>query len=121
MKRLNKEEIKQFADALCMTEQEAQEVTDIFANIYEKEQNGKHGWKIGMPLDSADDYIRELENHWHREYGWQDYYEYEKECCYCDYDEAETIFETVETFKKYIQMNDCAYELKCSNMIIIVC
>lgn len=120
MKRLNTEEIKQVADALLMTEQEAKEVTDIFAEIYRKEQSGKRGWKIGMPLDSADDYIREWENHWHREMSWQEYYNYEKECCYYDYDEAKTIFETVETFKKYVQMHDFAYELKCSNMIIIV-
>jgi hypothetical protein len=120
MKRLNTEEIKQMADALCMTEQEAKEVADIFADIYEKEQSGKRGWKIGMPLDSADDYIREWENHWHREMNWQEFYDYEKECCYYDYDEAETIFETTETFKEYVKMFDFAYELS-NGLIIIVC
>lgn len=120
MKKLNSKEIKQVADALLMTEQEAREVIDIFAEIFTKEQQGKVGWKIGMPLESADDYIREWENHWHREMGWQEYYNYEKECCFNDYDEAETIFETVETFKDYVKMYDFAYELKCSNIIIIV-
>lgn len=121
MKRLNTEEIKQMADALCMTEQEAKEVAEIFADIYEKEQNGKHGWKIEMPLESADDYIREWENHWHREMSWQEFYDYEKQYCYYDYDKAEEIFKTVDTFKEYVRMNDFAYELKCSSMIIIVC
>ena len=120
MKRLNKEEIKQMADALLMTEQEAQEVADIFAEIYKKEQGGKRGWKIGMPLDSADDYIREWENHWHRETNWQEYYNYEKENCWYDYDKPEIILESAETLKDNVQ-NDIAYELKCSGMIIIVC
>ena len=120
MKRLNKEEIKQMANALMMTEQEAQEVADIFADIYEKEQGGKRGWKVGMPLDSADDYIKEWENHWHRETNWQEFYTYEKEDCYSDYDEAETIFETIETFKEYVEMFDFAYELS-NGLIIVVC
>ena len=121
MKRLNTEEIKQVADALLMTEEEAKEIVNIFADIYEEEQNYKRGWKIGMPLDSADDYIREWENHWHREMSWQEFYDYEKGCNLYDYDDAEEIFETVETFKEYVKMGDWAYELKCSNMIIIVC
>lgn len=122
MKRLNTEEVKQMADALLMTEQEAQEVAEIFADIYEKEQGGKYGWKVEMPLESADDYIREWENHWHREMSWQDYYDYEKDNCYDCYasDDAEKIFKTVETFKNHIQMYNIAYELKHSNMIIIV-
>lgn len=122
MKRLNTEEIKQMADALCMTEQEAKEVAEIFADIYEKEQGGKYGWKIEMPLESADDYIREWENHWHREMSWQEYYDYEKNNCYdCyTYDDAEKIFKTVETFKNHIQMYNIAYELKHNTMIIIV-
>lgn len=121
MKRLNKEEIKQMADALMMTEQEAQEVADIFANIYEKEQGGKRGWKINQLLESVDNYIDEWEGHWHREFGWEEFYSYEKEEFYSYYDDAEAIFETVETFKEYIRINGFAYELKCSNMIIIVC
>lgn len=121
MKRLNTEEIKQVANALLMTEEEAKEVVNIFTDIYEKEQSGKRGWRIGMPLESADDYIREWENKWHRETNWQEFYDYEKECCYYDYDEPETIFETVETFEEYVKMNDFAYELKCSDVIIIVC
>jgi hypothetical protein len=122
MKRLNAEEIKQMADALIMEEEEAREVAEIFADIYENEQNGRVGWKIGMPLDSADDYIREWENHWHREINWQEFYTYEKENCYdCyDYDDAEAIFKTVDSFKNHIQTYDIAYELKCSSLIIIV-
>ena len=121
MKRLNTEEIKQVAGALCMTEAEAKEVAEIFADIYEKEQGGKSDWKIGKPLESADDYIDEWEGHWHRETNWQEFYEYEKENCYSDYNEAEEIFETVETFKEYVELFDFAYELKCNGMIIVVC
>ena len=118
MKILNTEEIKQVANALCMTEQDAKEVTDIFANIYQNEQDGKHGWKVGMPLESADDYIREWENHWHREANWQEYYNYEKENCWYDYDKPEIILKSVETLKDDVQ-NYIAYELS-SGMIIIV-
>lgn len=118
MKRLNKEEIKQMADALLMTEKDAQEVADIFAEIHEKEQGGKYGWKIGMPLDSADDYIREWENHWHRESNWQEYYDYERNNFFCDYEMAEKVFKSVESFKNYVA--NSSYELS-SGLIIIVC
>ena len=120
MKRLNTEEIKKVADYLCMTEQEAKEVTEIFADIYEKEQGGKHGWKIGKLLENADDYIDEWEGHWHRETNWQEFYEYEKENCYSDYNEAEAIFETIETFKEYVELFEFAYELS-NGLIIVVC
>lgn len=121
MKTLNKEEVKILAVNLLMTEDEAQEVADIFARILKEEQGGKSGWKIKLQLNSVDDYIEEWENHWHREANWEDYYSYEKEACYSDYDEAETIFESLETFKRYVRMYRFAYELSCSDMIIIVC
>ena len=122
MKRLNTEEITQMANALLMTEEMVREVADIFADIYEHEQQGRHGWKIGMPLESADDYIREWENHWHRETNWEEFYIYEQDNYFDDYgDNAEEIFETLETFKNYVQECDFAYELKCNGMIIVVC
>lgn len=121
MKKLNIEETKLMANALSMTEQEAHEVANVFADIFTNEQNGKSGWKIHSLLESVNDYIREWEDHWHREANWQEYYLYEKENCYYDYDGPEEIFKTLDTFKKYIQIYDYAYELKCNGMIIIVC
>ena len=119
MKKLNTEEIKQFANALSFTESEAKDITDLFYKL--KIENPINHWKVLMPLNDVDEYIREWENHWHREMNWQEFYNYEKECCYYDYDEPETIFTTIETFKEYVKMFDFAYELKCSDMIIIVC
>lgn len=121
MKKLNVEEIKLMASDLCMTEQMAQEVANVFVDIFTNKQNGKSGWKIHSLLESVNDYIREWEDHWHRETNWQEYYLYEKENCYYDYDGAEEIFKTLDSFKKYNQMFDFAYELKCNGMIIIVC
>ena len=121
MKKLNVEEIKWMASALSMTEQEAQEVANIFADIFVNKQKGKRGWQIYSRLENVDDYIKEWEDHWHRESNWEEFYKYEKEDCYYDYDEPETIFETSETFRTYVGMFDFAYELKCSGMIIIVC
>ncbi len=122
MKILNKEEVKQMADALFMTEQEAQEVADIFVKIYTKEQGNKNGWKLQLPLLDVDDYIREWENHWHRESNWEEYYNYEKEnnlYCYGETDaEAEKVFESLETFKECI--GNTTYELS-NGLLIIVC
>ena len=121
MKKLSNEEIKTMADALCMTEQEAKETADIFVKIYE-EQGNKSGWKIHLPLNNVDDYISEWEGHWHREINWEEYYEYEKEnnlYCYGETeDEAESIFSSLESFKKCV-LNEC-YELT-NGLIIVVC
>jgi hypothetical protein len=120
MKKLNTEEIKQFADALCMTEQEAKEVTDLFYKL--KMENPINNWKVSMPLNDVDEYIREWENHWHRELNWNEYYDYEKEnymYCYADTDaEAEKIFESIETFKNCVSSH--SYELS-DGLIVIVC
>lgn len=119
MKKLNTEEIKQFANALSFTESEAKDITDLFYKL--KIENPINHWKVLMPLNDVDEYIREWENHWHREMNWQEFYNYEKECNLYDYDKAEEIFETIETFKDYVKTFDFAYELKCSDMIIVVC
>lgn len=121
MKRLNTEEITQMANALSMTEEMAKEVSDMFADIYEHEQKGKCGWKIGLPLESVDNYIKEWENHWHRETNWEEFYTCEKEEYFYCYDKAEEIFETLESFMNYVHDFDFAYELKCNGMIIVVC
>ena len=120
MKILNTKEIKQVAMDLSMTEWEAKKVTDIFAKIYINEQEGKGGWKINSNLNNVDEYITEWDNHWHREYSWVEFYEYEKENCFFDYDNADEIFESLNNFKEYVRMYDFAYELQ-DGMIIIVC
>ena len=118
MKVLDKQEIKQMADALMMTEQDTQEVADIFVKILAEEQNGNYGWKIHKPLNDVDDYIREWEDHWHREENWQEYYDYESNNFFYDYEMAEKVFETLETFKDNVA--ESSYELG-SGLIIIVC
>lgn len=121
MKKLNEEEIKRVAGMLSMTEQMAQEVVDVFADILENEQHGKRGWKIHLPLEGADDYIREWEDHWHRESSWQDFYDDEKTNWFYEYENPEEIFETIDTFKEYVKLFGFAYELSCNGMIIVVC
>lgn len=117
MKKLSPEEIKIFAGCLCFTENEAKEITDLFYNL-----KAENSWKIDMPLNDIDEYIREWENHWHREANWQEYYNYEKEnCLYCYADtdeEAEAIFESLETFKERVL--NLTYELS-SGLIVVVC
>ena len=118
MKILNKAEIKELADFLCMTEEQAQEVANIFVKIYTEEQSNNDGWKIQKSLENVNDYIKEWEDHWHRESNWQEYFDYEKENCYSDYNNPEKVFENMETFKEEVVFN--SYELN-SGLIIIVC
>lgn len=118
MKILNKAEIRELANSLCMTEEEAQEVADTFVKIYTEEQNNKIGWKIQKPLENVKDYIDEWEGHWHRESDWDEYYRYEKENYFDDYENSEKVFESMETFKTEVAGH--SYELKCG-LIIIVC
>lgn len=57
MKKLNTEEIKQFADALLFTESEAKDITDLFYNL--KKENPINHWRVLLPLNDVDEYIRE--------------------------------------------------------------
>lgn len=120
MKKLNTEEIEHFAFVLGFTESEAKEITDLFYKL--KAENPISNWKVGMPLNDVGEYIREWENHWHRETNWKEYYNYEKEnflYCYADTDEeAEAIFESMEKFKECV--SNMAYELS-SGLIAVVC
>lgn len=117
MKILNRGEILQMALCLAMSEQEAQEVADIFVNIYTDERDDQR-WKVESPLANVDDYIKEWENHWHRESNFEEYYKYEKENCYYDYSEPEECFSSLESFKK--RTTDYHYELS-NGLIIVVC
>lgn len=120
MKKLNTEEIKQFADDLGFTQKEAKNITDLFYNL--KVENPINNWKVGMPLNTVDDYIDEWENHWHREANWKEYYKYEKENHFADYDfeigRAERVFKNLDTFKEEVAY--CSYELS-TGLIVIVC
>lgn len=119
MKKLSVEEIKKVANELVMSELEAKEVTELFADILEKEQGGKKGWKIHLQLNCVDEYVREWEDHWHREKSWDEFYAYEKENYFDDY--AYGVFDTVDTFKEYVKLFGYAYELERSGMIAAVC
>ena len=119
MIKLNSDNVKVFADYLCFTEDDAKEITDLFYTL--KAENPNNNWKVCLPLNDTDDYIREWENHWHREAGWEDYYKYEKEnCIYCYGENDEVlnkIFESLETFKE--EVKSCSYELKSGTIIIV--
>lgn len=52
MKKLNKEEIIQFADALLFTESGAKDITDLFYKI--KMKNPINHWRVLFPLDNVE-------------------------------------------------------------------
>lgn len=124
MKKLNSEEIKQFADALCFTESEAKDITDLFYNL--KMENPINHWRVLLPLNNVDEYIREWENHWHRENNLKECFEYEKENEYSEYDHkvAERIFLSEEAFREYVmgdKETQFIYQLPNNDMVIVVC
>ena len=120
MKKLNTEEIKQFANALSFTESEAKDIVELLYNL--KAKNPINHWKVLMPLNDVDEYIREWENHWHREANIEACFEYEKECEYFEYDEdvAMEIFEDIEVFKDYA-IDNFVYQLPNNDMVVVVC
>ena len=124
MKRLNVEEIKQFADALGFTESESKDITDLFYNL--KKENPVNNWRVLMSLNDVDEYIREWENHWHRESNLTECFEYEKECEYFEYDieVAKKIFINEEIFKDYVmgdKKTQFVYQLPNNDMVVVVC
>ena len=124
MKKLNIEEIKQFADALSFTESEAKDITDLFYNL--KMENPVNHWRVLMPLNDVDEYIREWENHWHRENNFEECFEYEKENEFdeYDYEVAMKIFKDIEVFKEYVmgdKETQYVYQLPNNDMVVVVC
>ena len=123
MKKLNNLEIKQFADALCFSQSEAQDITDLFYNL--KKANPINHWRVRLPLDNVDEYIREWENHWHREANIEECFKCEKNGEYYAYDPelAQTIFESIETFKEFAMKGDTqfVYQLPNNKMVAVVC
>lgn len=124
MKKLDIEEIIIFADALSFTESEAKDVTDLLYNL--KMENPINHWRVMMPLDDVDDYIREWENHWHREINFTECFEYEKYEEYHEYDSetAKEIFVNEEAFREYAmgdKETQFVYQLPNNDMVAIVC
>ena len=124
MKKLNTEEIKQFANALSFTESEAKDITDLFYKL--KMENPTNHWRVLMPLNDVDEYIREWDNHWHRENNLKECFEYEKENEYFEYDieVAMNIFEDIEVFKDYVmgdKETQFVYQLPNNDMVVVVC
>ena len=124
MKKLNAEEIKQFANALCFTESEAKDIADLFYNL--KVENPVNHWRVMMQLNDVDEYIREWENHWHRESNFNACFEYEKECEIHEYapEVAEQIFVSEEAFKEYAmgdKETQFVYQLPNNDMVVVVC
>lgn len=119
MKKLNVEEIREFANCLGFSKKEAKEVTDLF---YKLKTENSDCWQIGRELNTINEYIDEWEDHWHREANWKEYYKYENENCFDDYDfeigRAEKVFKNLDTFKEEVEY--CSYELS-TGLIVIVC
>ena len=123
MKKLNNVEIQQFADALFFSQSEAQDITDLFYNL--KKDNPINHWRVMLPLNNVDEYIREWENHWHRETNIEECFKCEKDGEYYSYDPelAKEIFSSVEAFKKYAMegKTQFVYQLPDSDMVVVVC
>lgn len=119
MKRLNSEEIKYFASMLDFTESEAKDITDLFYRL--KMENKTKNWRVCRSLDSVEEYIKEWEDHWHREVNFSEFFKYEKESMYYAYDEdAEWIFASEDSFKEH-KMNNSAFQLPNNEMVVVVC
>lgn len=124
MKKLNTEEIKQFANALDFTESESKDITDLFYRL--KTEYPNNHWRVVMPLNDVDEYIREWENHWHRESNFMECFKYEKENEYYEYDTevAKQIFENEVVFKDYVmgdKETQFVYQLPNNDMVVVVC
>ena len=124
MKKLNIEEIKQFARVLNFTESEAKDITDLFYNL--KMENPVNHWRVLMSLNDVDEYIREWEDHWHRENNFRECFEYEKKCEFgeYEYETAKQIFASEEAFKEYVmgdKETQFVYQLPNNEMVIVVC
>lgn len=121
MKKLDKEEIIQFADALLFTESEAKDITDLFYKI--KMEHPINHWRVFLPLNDVSDYIREWENHWHRENNLKECFEYERDNNFYDYANAEEVFSSKESFKKFVmdEKTQFVYQLPNNEMVVVVC
>ncbi len=123
MKKLNTDEIKQFANALSFTESEAKDITDLFYNL--KMQDPIINWRILSPLDNVDEYIKEWENHWHREINIEECFKYERDEQYYSYNPlvAKEIFTSIEAFKKHAMHENMqyVYQLPHNDMVVVVC
>ncbi len=121
MKKLNIEEVRQFAGALVFDENEARDITDLFYRL-----KAEGDWRVDMPLNDVDEYIREWENHWHRENNIQECFEYERDNQFYEYDPEVVgeIFESVEAFKKFAmedKRRQFVFSLPSSEMVVVVC
>ena len=79
-----------------------------------------------MPLNDVDEYIREWENHWHRENNFTECFEYEKdnEFTEYDYEVAVEIFKDIEKFREWVmgdKETQFVYQLPNNNMVVVVC
>lgn len=79
-----------------------------------------------MPLNDVDEYIREWEDHWHRESNFTECYKYEKECEFCEYEykTAVQIFASEEAFREYAmgdKETQFVYQLPNNDMVVVVC
>lgn len=118
MKILDKDEVRIFAETLIFTEEEAQDIVDIFVRIYNEEQGGFPGRKICRTLESVKDYIWEYEGHWHREPNIEEHLREEKLNYYNEY-EDKSVFDSVEKFREFTK--NTVYKLAHSDMVIITC
>ena len=124
MKKLNAEEIKKFAKYLSFTESEAKDIADLFYNL--KMENPNNRRRVLMHLDNVNEYIKEWENHWHRETNFTECFRYEKECEFCEYEYeiAKQIFASEEAFKQYAmgdKETQFVYQLPNNDMVVVVC
>ena len=98
-------DINKIADHLMMTASQAKSLVETFDNLNRQIQEGNlTGGYINNKLETTDDYIREWEDHWHREASVEDFWFDEKNNYADDYEDP-SVLENLEAFLDYWKNN----------------
>ena len=98
-------DINKIAGHLMMTTSQAKALVEIFDNLNKLIQEGNLEVNyIQNKLETTDDYIREWEDHWHREASVEAFWLDEK-TNYADDYEDKTVLENLDDFLEYWKNN----------------
>lgn len=98
-------DINKIAGHLLMTITQAQALVAIFDDIKKQLQEGNlTGCYIQNKLETADDYIREWEDHWHVEASVEDFW-FDEKTNYADDYEDPTVLDSLDAFLGYWKNN----------------
>ena len=111
-------DIKKIAGHLLMTETQAKALVNIFDNLSKQIQEGNiSGCYIQNKFETTDDYIREWEDHWHREASIEDFW-FDEKTNYSDDYEDPSVLDSLDVFLEYWKNN--YFEIPNEKTIFIV-